>query len=60
LGGLVVGGEKKGSKAAGSGAPSGEGGEAPLWKACFSSKRQRNYYVNRITQERTWHKPEGV
>ena len=30
-----------------------------LWKACFSSKRQRTFYLNRLTNERSWHKPPG-
>jgi len=31
----------------------------PLWKACYSSKRQRTFYMNRQTKERVWHKPDG-
>ena len=34
------------------------GDEGPVWKASYSSKRQRTFYVNRLTNERSWRKPE--
>ena len=50
----------EGSRRDGGASSSGtKGGDEPVWKACFSSKRQRNFYVNRLTKERSWHKPDG-
>ena len=35
----------------------GGGSKGSVWKACYSSKRQKTFYVNKLTDERSWHKP---
>ena len=53
------GGGGSSSGAAGGSKRSGGGGgsKGSVWKACYSSKRQKTFYVNKLTDERSWHKP---
>ena len=44
---------RRGSKRSGGGG----GSKGSVWKACYSSKRQKTFYVNKLTDERSWHKP---
>jgi len=42
----------------GGGKRGGSSSKGSVWKACYSSKRQKTFYVNRLTEERSWHKPD--